>query len=129
MADPTKGEVAVNLSDGRTVTLCFDINAFIDMSDELGIDVPEIVKKLQDKDNPPSLKFQRVVMWGGLQKHQPDMSIRDAGEILVEASEAMAKSLGGAMRQDDGEAGNDADADPPKPRRGTATKSSKGGRG
>jgi len=122
MAEPTKGEFPVTMADGRKITLAFDVNAFIDIGDQLGMGVPDVIKALGDKDNPPGLKFQRAVMWGGLQKHHPEMTIRDAGEILVEASEAMQKSIDAAMPKGDEEAGDDTDEGPQKPRRGTGTK-------
>lgn len=122
MVDSTKGEVAVKLSDGREVTLAFDVNAFIDIAEHLGMEVPEVVAKLRDKKNPPGLKFQRAVMWGGLQKHHPELTIRDAGEIMVEAAEAMAKSIGAAMPEGEREADDEVETDPPMPRRGAGRK-------
>lgn len=123
MPDKTKGEATITLESGRELTFAFDVNAFIDIADELQMDVPEVLKLIGDKDNPPGLKAQRVIFWGGLQKHHPEMTIRDAGEVMLEAAPAMAKAMGAAMPKADEGAGEEADADPPKPRgRGTGTK-------
>lgn len=101
MSNPLKGEATVDLEDGRKLVLAFDVNAWIDIEEEVGMKTPEIIKALQDKDNPPGLAFQRAIIWGGLRKHHPEMSIRDAGEIMVEAAEAMAKALNGGMPQEE----------------------------
>lgn len=123
MANALKGEAEVVLKDGRKLMLVFDVNAWIDIGEELGIELPEIIRRLSDKDNPAGLKFQRTVMWGGLRKHHPEMSMRDAGEVLVEAAAAMAAGLNGGLPQtpeaepddeeDETEAGGEATAGPP----------------
>lgn len=116
-----KGEADVSLKDGRKLKLCFDANAWVDVEDALGMKFPEILEALGDKENPPSLKMQRAVIWGGLQKHHPEMTVRDAGEILVEAAEAMAKAVGGGLPQPEPEIEeDDEEAEPvaaPNPRR------------
>jgi hypothetical protein len=134
VADPMKAETSVTLDDGRTLTFVFDLNAWIDIGEELGkergkdLTPDEVTALLTDKDNPPGLKFQRVMIWGGLRKYHPEMSVRDAGEVMVEASQAMEKAMAGGMpKQKEGSAG-DADADPPKRRkRGTGTLSTSAG--
>lgn len=128
MANPTKGETTVTLDDGRKLTFAFDVNAFIDISEQLGMKVPDIVKALSDKKNPPDLAFQRAVFWGGLQKYHPEMSIRDAGEVMLEAAPAMARAMDAAMPKDDGD-GGEANSDPPKPRHGNGTRRKPPGRG
>lgn len=127
MSNPLKGESSVTLEDGRTLTLAFDVNAWIDIEGELGLETPEIIKALQNKENPPGLKFQRIIIWGGLRKYHPEMTLRDAGEVMAEAAEAMAKGLQGGLPQaeeaieEDEEAEAEAVADPPR-RVGTGTR-------
>lgn len=129
MANPMKAETVVELDDGRTVTMVFDVNAWIDIGDQLGMEVPEIIKVLQDEEKPPSLKMQRVIIWGALRKHHPEMSLRDAGEILAEAAEAMSKALAGGMPQQGEGMPADGEAGPPKAKRGAGTGSTRLGAG
>jgi hypothetical protein len=126
MPDATKAEQTVVLDDGRKLQFVYDVNSWIDISDELGMEVPDIIAKLTDKANPPSLKVQRVIIWGGLRKHHSEMSIRDAGEVMVEAAVAMEKALGGSLPQAEEGTSADDEADPPR-RRGRGTASSKAG--
>lgn len=135
MTNPFKAEAVVELGDGRKLTFVYDVNAWIDIGEELGklnggddVPLPEILKAMSDKDNPPSLKFQRILVWGGLRKHHPEMSIRDAGEIMVEAAPAMERAMAGGMPEAEeevapAEGGKDPipTAPPPKAGRGTAS--------
>lgn len=133
--NPMKGESEVTLSDGRTLKFAFDANAWIDIEEmsreELGarLTMKQILDRLSPKegeDEPePDLKFQRLIIWAGLRKHQPEITIREAGAMLVEAAQAMADAVNGGMPQgedeprpavdvdaEDEEAGTDADAGP-----------------
>lgn len=133
--NPMKGESEVTLDDGRTLKFAFDANAWIDIEEmsreELGeqLTMRQILERLspkQDEEEPePDLKFQRLIIWAGLRKHQPNITIREAGAVLVEAAQAMADALTGSMPQgedeprpvvdvddEEGEAGTDADAGP-----------------
>lgn len=128
MANPIRGEAKVTLADGRVLQIVYDLNAWIDLEQQLGMKLPEIMETLKDKDNPPGLAFQRALFWAGLQKHHSEMTIRDAGEVMLEAAEPMAAAMeGGFPVEDDAEAG-EAEADPPKPPRGTGTKPNQRGR-
>lgn len=132
MANALNAEADFTLEDGRKFTLVFDLNAFIDIGEELGKargkdwTPDEIVDALKDEANPPGLKFQRVIIWGGLRKHHPEMTIRDAGEVMVAAADAMARALNGGMPEGEDSA-DEADANPPKRKNGRGTASATAG--
>lgn len=112
MRNAMNGESEVRLADGRVLRVVFDVNTWIDVCDQLGMEMPQVLEALQDEENPPGLKTQRVLFWASLQKHHPEMSLRDAGEIMVEAAEAMAKAISGGLPvAEEGSAG-DASEDP-----------------
>jgi hypothetical protein len=124
MANPMKGEAEVALEDGRKLKFVFDVNAWIDVCDELGMEMDEVLAALRNKEKPPGLKFQRVLIWGGLRKHHPEMTVRDAGEIMLEAASAMEKAMVGGMPQADEEGGADPAEGPTKSRKaGAGTRS------
>lgn len=133
MANPAKGEADIKLADGRQIKLVFDANAWCEIEDALGRTTQDIVADLKPRMaddgktvlEPPKagLKVQRAIIWGGLRRYHPEFTIEQAGDILVEAAEGMAKAIGGGMPQAEGEeAGEDAEPHPPKPSRGTGTK-------
>lgn len=114
-----KGEATATLEDGRTIRLAFNTGAWIAAEEVLGKTTPEIIKELQSGN--ASLRTQRALFYGGLRKHHPEIEIEEAGDILMEAAEAMAAGLNGGMPQ--GEEGQvDGEAAPDPPKRGTGTK-------
>lgn len=137
MSNPMKAEAVVDLEDGRQLTFVYDVNAWIDIGEEIGrmmgreadVELPEILKAMNDEDNPPGLKFQRVLVWGGLRKHHPEMSVHDAGAIMIEAAPAMQRAITAGMPQ--GGEGEPADGEPgPRQRKaGRGTVSATAGAG
>lgn len=109
MANKMNGEAEVDLADGRKLKLCFDANAWIAVEDETGLELPDIIDKLGA--GKVSMKLQRTIMWAGLQKHHPEVSQREAGELLFEAAEAMQRAIAGGMPADDGAAAIENDSE------------------
>lgn len=131
-ANSMKGEADVELDDGRTLRLCFNANTWFGLEELSGKDMPEIIELLQG--GKASMRLQRQMMFCGLQKYQPEITIEEAGEVLFEAATAMAAALAGGLPQgapdgargdeaddDDQEAGTDATAGPPKTTAGVGT--------
>lgn len=123
------GEASIELSDGRVLKTAFDVNTWIDACDALGMEMPELMdllgaaEKSEKKEVP--IKVARALMWASLQKHQPGMTLRDAGEVLIEATGGMMEALAASLPQDEGgSASAEGDADPTKPP--TAAKSGAG---
>lgn len=124
MPNPHKGESEIELSDGRKLTLAFNANAWIEAEEQLGKPTPDIVDELQS--GRASLKTQRALMWAGLRKHHPEIDIAEAGEILLEAAQQMAKAINGGMPQEEAASG-DGEAGPRKRSRGRGTGSATAG--
>jgi hypothetical protein len=118
MPNPHKGEGEVKLADGRTLKLAFNANAWIEAEDALGgKPMPDIVAELQS--GRASMKTQRALMWAGLRKHHPEISLEDAGELLIEAAEEMSKALAGGSPQ--AQEGGQADGEAGPRKRGAGT--------
>jgi hypothetical protein len=135
MANPINGEAEVKLADGRTLKLAFDANAWVEVEEASGLEMPEIIEKLTT--GKVSMKLQRTIMWAGFRKYHPEIAIEEAGALLFEAADAMQRALGGGMPQgepespreesefddEDGEAGRVAEPDPPLVSAGAGTAS------
>lgn len=65
---------------GKEYTIEFDINSGCDLEDKAGKAVGAIVN---DALTNLSLTANRLLLWGGLRKHYPDMTLADAGELLM----------------------------------------------
>lgn len=124
MSNPLKGEATATLDDGRKLQIVLNANAWVEIEEVLGKKVPDILDEL--KGGNASMKTQRAIIWGGLQKHHPEMTLQDAGEVLVEAAEALAKAVNGGVPQ--GEPGIEEDEEdeaeaiaPPRLKAGAGT--------
>lgn len=67
---------------GKQYTIEFDINSGCDLEDAAGKAIGEVVN---DALTNFSLTSNRLVLWGGLRKHYPDMTLTEAGELLANA--------------------------------------------
>lgn len=74
MANIIKGEVEFEAS-GETYVLLLDFNALC----ELENDVPGLMDGTSEIKSPSAI---RAVVHAGLAAHHPDLSLRDAGEII-----------------------------------------------
>lgn len=79
----------------------FDANALCAIEDITDLDMGGFLEKLSD---PKKLQFRmvRAFVWGACQKHHPDMTIEEAGDIISDAGlevvvETMRKAVSGAM--------------------------------
>ena len=67
---------------GKQYTIEFDINSGCDLEDAAGKSIGEVVN---DALTNLSLTSNRLMLWGGLRKHYPDMTLTEAGDLLVGA--------------------------------------------
>ena len=87
MTNLTKGEVSLEVGSER-LTLKYDINALCELEDALDKGIPELailfsdVKKIRLKD-------LRVVFWAGLIHSRPELTIKEAGELISSAGGMM----------------------------------------
>jgi hypothetical protein len=90
MANPHKGEIAFE-AEGRSYVLRFSIDAICQLEAETNRGIVSLIGELQDPEKM-SLTMVRRILWAGLQEHQPDLSLKDAGE-LIPAAGGMANLL------------------------------------
>lgn len=83
MANKHKGEVAFE-ADGKSYTLRYSIDAICALETASGKGVVALVGDLL---NPAtmSLTLARKVLWAGLQDAHPEITEKDAGELIVHA--------------------------------------------
>lgn len=77
MANKAKGEVALKHGD-KTYILLFDHNALCEFEAETGKNALEVLSS----DNV-SMIDMRALFWAGLQEHQSEITIREAGRLLT----------------------------------------------
>lgn len=82
MANPLKGEVEFKAGE-KTYTLVFDNNAIVEVETMLGRSIFGIMDLMSDKTKV-ELGHIRALLWGGLRRHYPNVTIVEAGDILGE---------------------------------------------
>lgn len=113
MANPHRGAVALE-TDGKVYSLRFTTNSICELEEHFGQPIAKIVTELQDESNA-SMKMVRAVVWGALLSEQPDITLKDAGNLLDEVGvDALTEKLGLALQRffPDAEAGEKKN--PPK---------------
>jgi len=80
MANRERGEASFQAGD-KTYTLQFSINAFCEIEAEID---KSIVIVMNEMANPATMRIAtaRVVLWGGLRRHHPNVTIEEAGELI-----------------------------------------------
>jgi hypothetical protein len=81
MANAQRGEVAFEC-DGKSYALRFSSNALCELEDILNCGVNAIATQLSNPENL-RIKTVRAVFWAGLLDRNPEMTLRDAGEIIT----------------------------------------------
>lgn len=113
MANPHKGAVALETAD-KVYSLRFTTNSICELEDALGRPVGEIVSDLQSAEKS-SMKLIRSLVWGGLIADQPDLTTKEAGEILDSVGMAeMTAKIGTAFQRFFPSRKGGANENPPK---------------
>lgn len=83
MANSQKGEVELKAGD-RTYVLRYSIDAICTIEEKLGKNFLRVVAEMQ---NPAtvSVTMMREVLHAGLAEHHPELTLKEAGELLVAA--------------------------------------------
>lgn len=130
MANRIYGEARLPLDDGRELTLRFDFGALVEAEEAADLGTEEMMKELAK--GGARLKTARAMLYGALRYHHPDMSLEDAGDLLLSEGETVSAAMGKAMSE---MADRKNKANPPKgaapvpkPPLGIGTRSSKSGR-
>jgi hypothetical protein len=87
MANPHKGDVELKAGDGVYV-LRYSIDAICSIEDELDQGFPAIAV---DLSNPGKVRLSTIrhVLLAGLREHHPDVTLKQAGELIVAAGGAV----------------------------------------
>jgi len=83
MANSLKGEVDLIAGD-RTYVLRFSIDAICALEERLGKGFPAIAAEMQDPAKL-TLGMARHLLHASLREHQPDITVKEAGELIVPA--------------------------------------------
>lgn len=113
MPNRLKGEVPLRLADGREFVLLLDHEGLMQAAiahtgktklrkllSDLQPQVAEDGTIALDEDGDPvkdTLPATKAVLFGALCAHHPEMSLRDAGNLLFAEQEKVAEALGEAM--------------------------------
>jgi len=129
MANRIYGEAMLCLSDDRELTLRFDFGALVEAEEAAGVGTQEMMKELAG--GGARLKTARAMLYGALRYHHPDVSLAEAGDLLMVDGEAISEALGRAMQEmaerRSPNPPNGAAAKGRKPPLGTSTRSSRHG--
>lgn len=87
MANPHKGEVELKAGD-ETYILRYSIDAICSLEDRLDKGFPVIAIEMSSAATM-RLTVVREVLLAGLQEHHPDITLKQAGELIVTAGGAM----------------------------------------
>ncbi len=87
MANPHKGQVELKAGDS-TYILRYSIDAICSLEASLDKGFPAIVA---DMSNPATMRLSAVreVLRAGLQEHHPDITVKQAGELIISAGGAL----------------------------------------
>jgi hypothetical protein len=77
--NPLRGEVSFE-ADGVPMTLVFSIDSLCVLEDRLDMSVSAIGQKMSEDMR---IGFLRSVFWAGLREHHPEISEREAGELIT----------------------------------------------
>lgn len=126
---PIRGEATAVLSSGEKLTLKVNFLTMARICADLDMSADEVDAVLRDRKHPRNLLTLAKVVEVSLQRYHPDIGEDDLGDLLFTDGKAMFAAFESAMTGARGEAEQaDTGANPPKPRRGTSTPSSKRGR-
>jgi hypothetical protein len=123
MKNRIKGPAQLKLSDGRVLTLEYDFDGLIALEEAAGMKMPDVyaeMKALERSKAAPSMRLSRAIIYGALQQHHPEITLKEAGDLILretDAIQAAMKAFGGAHGPADGDDGEGSsasdDADPP----------------
>ncbi len=128
MANAVFGEARLSTADGRDLTLRYDFNALCEIEEAAGASFGEVNQKMLE--GRAGLKLIRAALFGGLRAHHPELTLGDAGDLLLSDGNTTSLAMQQAMTAMSAGSG----ANPPKgagrnsgPPRGTGTRSSRSG--
>jgi hypothetical protein len=85
MTNPLKGEGRLILEDGRTFTLVLDFDGLIAAEQAYG----KPMQQLLAEANQGFMGAIRAILWGALQRHHPQLTLGDAGQLMLDQQQAV----------------------------------------
>lgn len=97
MGNPHKGEVTFE-AGGATYTMRLSVDALCSLEEITGKSIMVLAEELSDPERM-TLSRVRQVMAASLREHHPDLSLQDAGELIIAAGglTAMVGKIGEAF--------------------------------
>jgi hypothetical protein len=137
MANALNGEALLPLRDGRKLRVAYDFDGLIALEEASGMRMPEIYAELERLGaikETPSMRLSRAILYGGLQQHHPEITLKEVGAIILDDTDALAAAFrafeGSHGPEGEGGSAGDVNEDPPlRGARGTGRSSSKAGAG
>lgn len=115
-ANPLKGEVRIELEDGREFLAVFDIDAICAMEDLRDRPVVQIMAQVAQG----RISFVRDALWAALRRHHKDIKVVEVGEMLTKikgqkkAADLVFEGIKNAFpAPKDGEGEGEGDENPP----------------
>lgn len=135
MANALKGEAFIALSDGRRLHVAYDFDGLIALEEAAGMRMSAVyaeLQRLQATKQAPSLRLTRAILYGGLQQHHPEITLKEVGDIILGDTDAINQAfvaLQGAHgpASDEGGQAGEAEPGPLLSEAGTGVISSKAG--
>lgn len=93
MANAFKGEVSLT-HEGRAYIMVLDFNALCEFEDHTGKNALDVLTGLEA--GKVTARDLRALAWAGLKRHQPEITLAEAGDILGANPDAIARA-GAAM--------------------------------
>ncbi len=87
MANPHRGEVALETADGTFHVLRYTVNSLCALEERLEMPIARIAALFEGADGI-SMRHLRAVLWAGLIDRQPDLTEAEAGRIMDDAGMA-----------------------------------------
>ena len=103
MTNPFQGGVSFEF-EGEKYTLVFDFNAMAEYEGFTGENALEVVAAYER--GTVSAKQIRALFWAMLLENHPDIDIRQAGRMIISASEKMKEALERASGEAEPKTGN-----------------------
>lgn len=125
MPNPHKGDVAIK-AGGAEYTFRFSIDALCQLEEHTGKTFMEIANVLQSGN--VSMSLTRSLVWAGLREHHPKVSVKEAGDLIIQAGgiAGIMPTIAEALAAGFPEA-KDGGENPPKGQDGTGPTSSSAG--
>lgn len=96
MANPHKGDLGFDaeiagedgVKQSKHFTLCYSTDAICQAEEVLNLSLLEIGQEMRSWEKSPNrirTAFVRALFWAGLTKHHPEIDLKAAGELMIEA--------------------------------------------